>query len=106
MYKNKVINAIIQEKKKNSTWKNVENFWNSCAKLQNENKFSPAEYWFALNDLFKGLYTAFLFSFILSFTNGKNVLGLIFILLMLISHFRAIQFGNNFVKTVKRLSIK
>ena len=104
MYRNKIINAVIQENKKNSTWESVEVFWNSCAKLQNENKFTPAEYWFTLNDLFKGLYTAFLFSSIMSFTNGKNILGLIFILLMLISHFRAIQFGNNFVKTVKRLS--
>jgi len=106
MYKNKIINSVLQENKKNSTWENEECFWIVCAKLQNENKFSPAEYWFTLNDLFKGLYTAFLFSSILSFINGKEILGLIFIFLMFISHFRAIQFGGNFVVTVKRLNMK
>lgn len=102
MYKNKVINSVIKDKKKNKTWENEELFWIDCAKLQKDGKFIPAEYWYTLNDLFKGLYTVFLFSSIIAFITCKIGLGLIFAGLFLICHFRAIQFADFFVKTVKR----
>lgn len=105
MYKNKVINSIIKENKDNKTWNNEDEFWIDCAKLQKEGKFGAAEYWYSLNELFKGLYTTFLFSSIVAFVICKIELGLIFIVLFLICHFKAIQFANYFVQTVKRFVI-
>lgn len=46
MYKNKVINSIIQENKKNKTWNNEEEFWIDCTKLQKDGKFAYSEYWY------------------------------------------------------------
>jgi hypothetical protein len=102
MYKNRIINSIIQENKDNKTWNNEQEFWIDCAKLQKEEKFVYSEYWYTLNDLFKGLYITFLFSSIISFVTCKIGIGLIFVGLFLICHFRAIQFADYFVKTVKR----
>jgi hypothetical protein len=102
MYKNKVINSIIQENKDKKTWNNEEEFWIDCAKLQKDGKFASSEYWYTLNDLFKGLYTIFLISSIIAFVTCKIGLGFIFTGLFLICHFRAIQFADYFVKTVKR----
>jgi hypothetical protein len=103
MYKNKVVNSVIVENKKNETWESVEHFWESCAQLQLKDNFGPANYWFTLNDLFKGLYTITLFATIISFTGGKYILCFIFCCLMFMCHFRAIQFADSFVLTVKRL---
>ena len=102
MYKNKVINSIIQENKDKKTWNSEEEFWIDCAKLQKNGKFVSSEYWYTLNDLFKGLYTTFLFSSLIAFVTCKIGLGFIFTGLFLICHFRAIQFADYFVKTVKR----
>lgn len=102
MYKYKVVNSIIQENKYNMTWNSVEEFWMDCAKLQKVDKFASSEYWYTLNDLFKGLYITFLFSSIIAYVRCKIELGLIFTGLFLISHFRAVQFAEYFVKTVKR----
>ena len=102
MYKNKVINSIIQENKDKKTWNSEEEFWIDCAKLQKNGKFVSSEYWHTLNDLFKGLYTTFLFSSLIAFVTCKIGLGFIFTGLFLICHFRAIQFADYFVKTVKR----
>lgn len=102
MYKNKVINSIIQENKDNKTWTNEEEFWIDCANLQKDGKFASSEYWYTLNDLFKGLYTTFLFSSIVAFVTCKIGLGFIFTVLFLICQFIAIQFADYFVKTVKR----
>ena len=104
MYKNKVANSIIQEIKENKTWISIEIFWIDCSKLQKDGKFGSAEYWYTLNDLFKGLYNTFLFSSIIAFIICKSALGLIFIGLFLICHYRAIQFADYFVKTVRRLA--
>lgn len=103
MYKNKVVNSVVIENKKNKTWDSVEHFWESCAQLQLKDIFGPANYWYTLNDLFKGLYTTTLFATIISLAVGKYILCLIFCGLMFICHFRAIQFANSFVLTVKRL---
>lgn len=110
MYKNKVINSIIQENKDEGdkdkkTWNNEEEFWIDCAKLQKDGKFVSAEYWYTLNDLFKGLYTTFLFSSIIAFVICKIGFGFIFTGIFLICHFRAIQFADYFTKTVKRFKI-
>jgi hypothetical protein len=104
MYRYKVINSIIQENKLNNTWKSPSDFWAACSSLQCKGHFDPANYWYTLSDLFKGLYTSFLFSTIVAFIAGKMVLGIIFSVLMLLCHFRAVQFGDYFVVTVKRLS--
>ncbi len=104
MYKNKVINSIVQENKEKKTWISIEEFWLYCARLQKVGKFGPAEYWYTLNDLFKGLYIAFLIFSVLSFFLCQIEFGLIFLALALISNFRAIQFAGFFVITVRRLS--
>lgn len=105
MYRHRVINSVILENKKNNTWKTEEEFWITCTKLQKAGTFGSAEYWYALNDLFKGLYTIFFLNSIVAFGVSKTGIGLLLVGLMLICHFRAIQFANNFVKTVKRLTI-
>lgn len=104
MYKNKVINSEIEENKKNKTWNSPEAFWESCALLQVQGTFGPANYWYTINDLFKGLYTTTLFATIICLICSKLVLGTIFCGLMLMCQFRAIQFANSFVLTVRRLS--
>lgn len=104
MYKNKITNSIIQINKKNKIWESNEDFWIDCAKLQTEGKYKPAEYWHTLNDLFKGLCIIFLFSSIIAFKIHKTWIGWFFLGLFLICHFRAIQFANDFVKTVRRLA--
>ncbi len=104
MYKNKVINSVIEENKKNKTWNSSEAFWESCALLQVQGTFGPANYWYTLNDLFKGLYTTTLFATIICLICSKWVLGTIFCGLMLMCQFRAIQFANSFVMTVRRLN--
>ncbi len=104
MYKYKVINSIIQENKINRTWKSPDDFWAACSSLQCENHFDPANYWYTLSDLFKGLYVSFLFSTIVAFIAGKMMLGIIFSVLMLLCYLRAREFADRFVRTVKRLS--
>jgi len=97
----KEANQAVENKDK-KTWNNEEEFWIDCAKLQKDGKFASSEYWYTLNDLFKGLYTIFLISSIIAFVTCKIGLGFIFTGLFLICHFRAIQFADYFVKTVKR----
>jgi len=103
MYKNRVIESILNENKKNNTWKSEDHFLIDCAILQKDGKFSSAEYWHTLNDLFKGLTIIFLFSFIIAFLTFQIIIGILFFGLYLICYFRAIQFAEFFVKTVKRL---
>lgn len=104
LYRNKVINSIIKENKRNKTWQNPEKFWENCAKLQIKGCFDSANYWHTLNDLFKGLYISFLISFILSLRENNIILAILFATLMLVCLFRAIQFADSFVSTVKRLN--
>jgi len=103
IYKNRIIESILNENKKNKTWKSEEFFWIDCAILQKDGKFSSAEYWHTLNDLFKGVSITFLLSFIVAFMNCKILMGLLFCGLYFICNFRAMQFSDFFVKTVKRL---
>ncbi|NAS13698.1 hypothetical protein [Poritiphilus flavus] len=104
MYRVKVVNAVIKEINENGTWNNVEHFWEDCARLQIKDDFDSANYWYALNDLFKSIYTASLIASILSFYNDKWILGSILSGLMFLSQYRAVQFGDSFVKTVRRLA--
>ncbi|RKE04403.1 hypothetical protein [Marinifilum flexuosum] len=104
MYKNKVVNSVLLENMTNQTWNSVEQFWESCAELQVKDNFGPANYWYTLNDLFKGLYTTTFLGTIICLFVDKWILCLIFLGLMFICHFRAIQFADCFVLTVKRLS--
>lgn len=103
MYKNRVIESILNENKKNKTWKSEDFFWIDCAILQKDGTFSSAEYWYTLNDLFKGLTIIFLLSFIIAFLTCQIIIGIFFFGLYLICNFRAMQFAEFFVQTVKRL---
>lgn len=103
MYKNKVVNSVVHDNKTNQTWNSVEHFWESCAELQVNDNFDPANYWYTLNDLFKGLYTTTFLGTVICIFVDKWIYCLIFGGLMFMSHFRAIQFADSFVFTVKRL---
>lgn len=103
MYKNRVVESILNENRKNNTWKSEDFFWIDCAVLQKDGKFTSAEYWHTLNDLFKGLTITFLLSFIIAFLTCQIIIGILFFGLYLICNFRAMQFAEFFVKTVKRL---
>ena len=103
MYKNRVIESILNENRKSKTWKSKDFFWIDCAKLQKDGTFSSPEYWHTLNDLFKGLTITFLLSFIIAFLTCQIIIGILFFGLYLICNFRAMQFAEFFVNTVKRL---
>jgi hypothetical protein len=83
---------------------NIEDFWSNCAKLQVEKNYAPSEYWYVMNDLFKGLALAcFIFCIVSIFCYTKMfVFG--YLLLSMIFWFRAYFFAKSFVESVKRLS--
>lgn len=77
----------------------------ACAKLQIEKIYSPAEYWYVLNELFNSINLIFFFSTIISLFTGHWLLGIIFSLLTVFAFKRAKQYADHFLQTVSNLSI-
>jgi hypothetical protein len=96
--------AMQQPKNGGPKYSTIEDFWVSCAKLQKENHYSYAEYWYVLNDLFKNLAMVSLICSIISIIKQEWFLMVIFIVLTMLFIYRAIQFAEYFVSTVRRLS--
>ena len=106
-YRHRIVYQIVRHLKSNKEGKSfmtTEEFWVLCAKLQKENHYSPAEYWYILNDLFKGVSLVFLISTIISTTRQQWTLATVFIILTALFFYRAIQYAEFFVATVCRLS--
>lgn len=76
----------------------VEIFWQKTAKLQVENKYSSCEYWYVMNDLFKGLTLTCLVLGLFSLISGNN--AWIMISLSILFWFRAKHFVDNFIRSV------
>lgn len=91
-----------QKKKKAFTDTEIDTFWKKCAQLQVDNKFSSSEYWYVMNELFKGLTTACLLFLIISLIQNKIVFALSYLGLGLLFWVRASFFSGSFVDTVER----
>jgi hypothetical protein len=76
----------------------VEDFWQKTAKLQVENKYSGCEYWYVMNELFKGLTLTCLVLGLISLIKGSN--SWIMISLSILFWFRAKHFVDNFIRSV------
>jgi len=108
LYNQRVACAIINYTKsdvKDKSFKTVEEFWISCAKLQIERIYSPAEYWYVLNELFNSMNLIFFISAIFAFFTGHWVLGIIYIILTIFAFIRAKQYAAHFIQTVCNLTI-
>jgi|LakMenEpi03Aug12_release.lakeMendotaPanAssembly.Ray.scaffolds.fasta_scaffold431147_1 hypothetical protein len=107
-YFQSVFYAIIRYTESDNTeklFKNVEEFWVICAKLQIEKVYAPAEYWYVLNEMFKSINLIFLISSIISFKTGHLIHGIVFIILTIFAFKRAKQYANHFIQTVNNLLI-
>jgi hypothetical protein len=82
--------------------KDSEEFWEDCARIQVKNLFSNCEYWYVMNDLFKGLSLASFIFFTISIFTKTWLLALLYFLLTIIFWFRAVYFAGNFIQSVQR----
>src|SRR5690606_26223576 len=64
LYRQRVLYAVVKYQKSNgdSPFKNHKEFWTLCAKLQKLNHYTPAEYWYVLNELFNSVNLIFFIS--------------------------------------------
>jgi len=106
-YRHRIVYQIVRHWKSDKidkSFKTTEEFWRLCAKLQKENHYSPAEYWYILNDLFKGVSLVFLISTIIATIKHEWTLAIAFVILTALFFYRAIQYAEFFIETVCRLS--
>jgi hypothetical protein len=107
LYRQRVVYAIIKytkSDKKEKAFKTVEEFWISCSKLQIENKYTSAEYWYVLNELFNSINLVFFVSTIISFITQNWLLGEIYFFLTIITFNRAKQYAYYFIKSICNLT--
>jgi acyl-coenzyme A synthetase/AMP-(fatty) acid ligase len=108
LYRQRVVYAIIEYTKSDKTekqFKNIEEFWLICARLQIKNRYAPAEYWYILNELFNSINLIFFLSTIISFMTGHWIFGIIYFLLTIFAFKRARQYADHFIQTVCNLTI-
>lgn len=103
LYRAKVVNAIIEEMKSNKTWRDVNDFYRSCAVLQLHQVYKDVSYYHLLNDLSKGLYTVFILSAFWQLIAFQFKVFLVLLILALIFNHRAMFFAKNYVNSVKYL---
>jgi hypothetical protein len=106
LYRQRVVYAIIsniKSKRNEKLYKTVGEFWTVCAKLQIEKIYSPAEYWYVLNELFKSINLIFFISLILSIFTEQWVLSIIYFILTISAFKRAKQYAGYFIQTVLQL---
>ena len=84
-------------------FKDREEFWTMCSLLKVENNYSQVEYWYLLDEFFNNTTFVFLFSAIIAFLTGHWLIGIIYILIMIGTFFRANQYAGLFVTSVVRL---
>lgn len=76
------------------------NFWKECAKLQNKKLFGASEYWYVLNDFFKGIYVVTWIAIIISIKNLEYCIALAFLMLNFLFWMKARMYAHHFVNTV------
>jgi hypothetical protein len=107
LYRQRVAYAVNKYIKKDALvkqFRNIDDFWYACAKLQVVRIYGPAEYWYVLNELFNSLNLIFFFSTIISFCYDHWILGIIYTLLTIIAFRRARQYADHFIQTVCNLT--
>lgn len=75
----------------------VETFWQKSAKLQVANQYASSEYWYVMNDLFKGL-TLISFCLLIIYSAWWKLLLILTFLFAL----RARYFAENFIRSVEK----
>lgn len=88
---------------KSPHFKNKDEFWSACALLQVRNTYAPAEYWCYQNEFFSSVNIVFVVSCIVSFCRCRCGMGVVFLLLSLLTFYRAKLYAGYFVSTVDRL---
>ena len=107
LYRQRVVYAVLKWIKSDSLekpFKSVDEFWTSCAKLQIEKIYTPAEYWFVLNELFNSINLIFFISIIISFITGHWILGIFYFVMTIFAFKRAKQYATHFIQTVVKLT--
>lgn len=100
---NKKINKNINLNKSGIVlFKDKEEFWILCAELQQKKHYSSCEYFYALNDLFKGLVVTFLIVFLIALFKCEIIFASLSIHVCAFTYIRAIQYAEYFVNTVIR----
>jgi len=107
-YRQRIVYAAITHKKPKSeekTFKDINEFWTSCAKLQIQKIYGPAEYWNLLNELFNSLNLIFFISTTISVFTRQWTLVIVFCVLTIFAFKRARQYAEFCINTVSRLTI-
>lgn len=76
-------------------------FWQKVAKLQSESKYDRSEYWYLINDLFKGITLIALGWVFYSLIIRDFVSFFIYFVLTILCWFRARHSATNFVTTIE-----
>jgi len=106
LYRQRAVYAIIKFNKSENTInssESVNDFWVECAKQQIERIYSPAEYWYVLNELFNSINLIFFITSITAFSTGHYFIGLIYFIMTIVTFKRARQYADHFVQTVNRI---
>ena len=106
-YRQRVVYTIVKFTKSDNQskpFRDINDFWTICAKLQIEKIYSPAEYWYLLNELFNALNLIFFISTIISFLTKHWTLAIIYFVLTIFAFKRARQYADHFVETIVRLT--
>ena len=107
LYRQRVVYQIIKIYSPNQgkdSLRKVEEFWTLCASIQIHKAYTPAEYWYVLNELFNSINIIFFISMTTALIRGQWILSIVFFILTIFAFNRAKQYSDHFVKTVIRLS--
>jgi hypothetical protein len=79
-----------------------DSFWTDCARLQADNTYVYAEYWYVMNDLFKGLTLASMIFILISLVQLSWCLLAFYVVLSILFWLRSYYFALWFIKSVER----
>lgn len=80
-------------------------FWTDVTYLQIKGLNYPPEYWYRMNDLFKGVYLFFSCLLVVSLSKCDYLVGLFSFIAAFISWFKAKMYATYFIKGVKRTTM-
>lgn len=75
-------------------------YWKKCNELELVSKYGHAEYWYIMNDLFKGVTLISVFFSFYTLLNCNLSLGTVFLLISLLFWYRARYYAVIFIDTV------
>jgi hypothetical protein len=107
LYRQRVVYTVskylkTEKGKANKYFNNMDEFWTTCAILQIEKIYTPAEYWNYLNEFFNSINMVFFISSIIAFMRYHWVVGIIYLVLAILAFYRAQLYAQHFVQTVVR----